>query len=248
LDNKGVFKWSMLTKMLRDVFEVYWFVDDNYNVRFEHITFFQRVVKFDLTSVQYLKWKKRTKYFYEKVKMPKYERFEWMEAAHTDFVGAEIRYDSVCVSSDPKSNVNKINADKFTTDILFVSQSPGDIDPGGFIMLVNDFNGTNYTVSTEKGLITDTFIVNAHLSWANLHYNYHRYNRVLLEGSMNVMPTNFFTTKRYKKQEDISFPFCCTDTLDTLQDLITTVLGNGVVASAELTNKDNMIKVTLLYQ
>ena len=164
-----------------EIFNVYWYLDGT-GIRFEHISFFSFSIAYDLTSPSYLKFiSGKNKYSYDKNKMPKYERFKWMEALNTDFIGAEIRYDSICVNQNPKTNVSQRGANDVTTDIVYIANNPSDISKNGFVIMATELTSP-HAVLEEAGLISGSILPNMHLSWANLHYNYHRYDRVLLQG------------------------------------------------------------------
>ena len=235
--------------MLREVFNVFWFIDGT-NLRFEHYSYFVRTANpsFDLTSAGLQKWIiGKNKYSYDKAKMPKYERYKWSEAINTDFVGTEISYDSFCVNLDPKSNVLNHLPGNVTTDLAYINSDPTEIDKEGFVLIANDLFGATYVVQSEAGLITGWIKPNMHLSWANLHYNYHRHGRVLLEGNMNNEVTVFLSAKRTKKQVDIKFPYCCADELLPLTELVTTYLGEGEIEKMSFSIKNNTITADLLH-
>jgi hypothetical protein len=64
---------------------------------------------------------------------------------------------------------------------------------------------------------------------------------------MNLEQTIFLSARRYKKQEPVAFPFCCVDIIDPLNDLITTLVGDGVIDEAEHDLKTDEISVNLLH-
>jgi hypothetical protein len=242
----GMTTFKKLTGYLKIMFNVYWFIESG-KLRFEHISYFSQGVGFDLTTTQYAKYISGTrKYEYLKLKMPKYEKWKWMEARNLDFVGMDIYYDSFCVNQNSLENEKTYVVDEITTDLPYIQGHPEDISKQGFVIISNSFDGTDYTVNSENGLITLASVQNGHLSWANLHYNYHRHGRVLLSGNMNGATTSFFTALATRKQVPVTFPLCCADNFDPDQ-LIVTGLGNGKVESAELSIEDNFITASLYY-
>lgn len=238
-----------LMERLFIIFEVVWFIDSNGLFRLEHINYFNRTLGLDLTSATYRKYTLGTnKYNYLKNIMPKYERYKWSEAQLLDFVGAEISYEgSLCVSSKKNENIKTYDANDIATDIHYISNFPDDISKDGFVLMVNAISGGGYVVMMEAGLLSGITLANAHLSWANLHYNYHRYNRVLDSGKMNLTTTAFLSTRRTKKQVPVRFPFCCGDTFDPLNNYFTTDIGNGVVEKAKLNVRTNEMEVELTF-
>lgn len=233
-----------LNEMLRLVFNVYWFIDGSV-LRYEHISYFQRTLVKDLTTSNNVYYKNI--FSYNKTKMPKYERFTWANALNTDFVGAEIWYDSVCVSQDYKTNTKGYDVNDYTTDLLYIYQNPSDISKDGFTLLCLNAIGSTYVVDSEQGLITGQIIINAHLSWANLHYNYHRHERVLLQGYMNLALTNFITKIKSKQQENVEFSLCCDEDIVPETDLVKTEIGNGVIAEYSWNLRSSVLKLKLLF-
>jgi hypothetical protein len=240
-----VVSWKDIETIFREVFNAYWFIDTNGNLRVEHISWFNRYVTYDLTDAYYSKYSSgKNIYSYDKSKAPKYERFKWQIATNTDFIGAEIRYSGNCIETDPKTNVKIYSLDFITTDLTELASLGEQMGRKGFALIC--YNSSN-TVATEQGKISGLFPPNAHLSWANLHYNYFRHARVLYNGNMNLIETAFLSTIKYKTQTDVSFPLCCTDVLNPFVDLVTTRIGDGVISGTEFSFKNDMVKITLLY-
>lgn len=241
---KGILTFNDVMKIYREVFNAYWFIEDG-QIRIEHISWFLRTVAFDLTTGSYLQFIKGTKkYGYVKERMPKEENFKWSEAGNIDFIGAPITYDSACVDRDTISNITIQNV---VTDAEWIYNHSSGSSQEGFVLLATEFNSPNYEVLNEVGLISGVSLPNNHLSLANLLYNYHRHERVLLEGNMNNAPETFLSARKTKKQVPVLFPFCCDDELNPETDLIETQLGEGVIEEAKLTVTDNMMQVVLLY-
>src|SRR3972149_216701 len=110
-----------------------------------------------------------------------------MEADSMDFIGKDITYTGACVSSDKDSGGRKdVVADLITTDINYIQTNASALSKTdlGFVMVVYYNDGVDNIIHQEAGKITGNVINNAHLGWANLHYNYHRYGRILLTGNM----------------------------------------------------------------
>lgn len=239
-----VLTWKNLEEIFREVFNAYWFIENGV-VRIEHISWFNRVVAYDLTDSFYHKYSVgKNIYSYDKIKAPKFERFKWQQALYLDFVGSEISYSGTCTTTEESQMVSNRGVGFIITDLQQIVLNPNNFSRDGFALLCNN---SSYILQHEEGQISGISQPNGHLSWANLHYNYHRYDRVLLNGMMNLQQTIFLSARRFKKQNDVTFPFCCTDELNTLEDLITTLVGNGVIDSAEHDLKSDTLKVTLLH-
>jgi hypothetical protein len=263
----GNMTFNKLMQYLDDVFNVKWFVMGDNNLRLEHRLFFRQANIKDLTvGEDGERMIGQNKYSYLNDERPKTEYYKWMEAQSTDFVGAPITYPAVCVSPQiggPRGNTLPIlqensvthNVDQITTDIEYILAAPSEISPEGFVLFsTTATGGGNFTINSEVGLLTNNAVQNGHLSWANLHYNYHRYYRVLLEGYMNNIPETFFSMRPTKQQENVIQPDCCGTGIDdnVSTDIpypsVTTVFGEGTVAEYKKRWKTNQITMKLLYE
>lgn len=194
--------------MLREMFNCWWFIDDAGRLRIEHITFFIFPVSLDLTLLdRYLNG--TAKYSNDKSEIPKFERFRFMEAANTDFVGADIWYDSICANQNENENVLEHIAERITTDISYIFTSPSDISKDGFVLMANFYTGSGFNVLTDIGALSGATLPNVPLAWANLHDAFHRQWRFLSKGYMNNQLTSFTSLKPNKKGEPVEVPFCC---------------------------------------
>lgn len=255
----GEITLKRMLEILRDVFKVYWEIIPNgsggYKLRLEHYKFFRLRQGFDTTVARYSKQMKSTnKYEHLNDTLMKYERFAWMEAQNEDFVGTEIYYDSLCVNQDSDNNASETNVSDVTTDLLEIITSPDDISDDGWVLLANEDDGSGgLQVINEAGLLSGVIMPNGHLSWANLHYSYHRFERQLNSGNMNNATTEFFLPKPNIKQTTFEIELCCDDSLDLNKGVITQLgykyLGgiDGFIATAEFPLTKDTVKLTLLY-
>jgi hypothetical protein len=239
-----VLTWDDIEKIFREVFNAYWFIENGV-VRVEHISWFNRTVAYDLTDSFYHKYSVgKNIYSYDKIKAPKFERFKWKSALYADFIGAEISYSGTCVTNESSQMVSNRDVSFIITDLQQLTLNPNSFSTEGFVLMCCD---SNYSLQHEEGKITGILKPNGHLSWANLHWNYHRYDRVLLNGMMNLIDTIFITARRFKTQEQVSIPFCCDETINPLTDLITTKVGNGIIDEAQHDLKTDELKIKLLH-
>lgn len=243
---KAPITFERIEKIWLEVFNAYWFIDSMGRMRVEHESYFQRVIAFNANSGNHAKFNKsKNKFSYDKTEMPKYENFKWQESLFTDFVGAKIYYDSICVNQDIDTNESQRGVEFVTTDLNYIFLYPDDIDPFNYVLICNQFDGTNYSVDFEDGEITGSSIANGHLSWANLHKNYHRHGRILSKGYMNNILTNFFSYKRTKEQKEIIIEICCGDNFDPLLQKIQTELGDGIMSDGQFNSTTGIFKMTL---
>jgi hypothetical protein len=226
--------------ILWGMFQVKWDYDlatNEFNV--EHISFWTKTNGLDLRTQTLCK--ASNKYSYVKEEMPKWEKFYFAESMNEDFVGNSISYVSKCVNQDAGTNVKetKINV---TTDIEYIMSDPDEIKDDGFVILCNYLSGGSYYIESGIGVLSEEIVLNAHLSWANLHNSYFRHNRVLIEGYMNGVLTTFWTAQKNKLQP-VNAIVCPLDNFDPA-DLITTELGETYLGSAKATVKKSTLKPT----
>jgi hypothetical protein len=229
------------------IFNLKWFINSDGEIQIEHVSWFNRILGLDLTESKYENFiRSKSKYKYNKIAMPKYEEFAFMEAGNVDFIGVPIEYESACVNEKEGENKKDFQVNILTTDLLQIFNSPQDISNDGFVMLQNEYDGS-YTVGVEAGILTGNNIVNGHLSWANLHENYWKYDRVLLEGNMNDTLTTFLSKQRQKQQVELEIPYCCEEEFDPLTEFVRTPLGDGEVVTMTEDLKNDTLKLTLVY-
>lgn len=239
---KGLYSLKNLLEDLRKMLNVYWYIDDNGYFKLEHLSFFGKIGKFDLTLPQYERWARGTRNFeFNKLKMPQYERLIFSEAFNDDFAKGEIEYSGDCVNKREGENTAEFTISRIDNDIqgLFVSGGSNE----GFVLLCH----VNGQVINEAGELTGTILANGHLSAANLIANYYLDGRVLSAGLMNNKQTAFKSIVKTKKQADISFPYCCEDTINPFATFVTTLGKYGELASTELTIKDGVMKIAVLH-
>jgi hypothetical protein len=260
----AMMSWNELMDILWAMFQVRWNYDSGTNtINVEHVSWtgFAPGVGIDLRLQPACV--ASNKYIYLKDKMPKYEKFSFMEADQVNFVRSEIWYDSPCVNQDPKSNTVETII-PVTTDLNYIidNSSPTEtnaISDEGFVILANYLYSTPpdvYRVALQCGAYTQAVRLNMHLSWANLQYFYFRHNRVLINGYMNADYWPAFVSAQKTKLQECSAIVC--DVFDPTEKITTelgyshfgddTDLGNipAIVQRAEL-KPDGSIKLNLLY-
>ena len=233
---------------LRNMFNCYWWIEDD-TFRIEHISYFKKTKGINLKTLSNGKYIIGTnKYEYDKNNIAVRERWKFAEAKHIDFIGEDLVYynNGVKLENDARSIIN-YDISNMTTDIDYIKLEPSAIAESGFVMFACRINENGeFEVLNEDGLLSNEITNNGHLSLANLMYKYHRYDRNLKYGYLNKEYTEFFSTKKIKKQIDIQFPFCEDEYINE-DALITTNMGDGEIESTDLNLKTNMIKLTLIY-
>lgn len=251
----GNLTFNELMEMLKNIFNVDWFVSyEQYldetegliwrNVfRIEHLRFWEEGhVDTDLTTLDNGRWDhKKNKFSYDMDNMPSTERFRWMEAWDVDFWGRDIIYDRIATRNRYKDNVLERTL-PVTTDLSFIISNFDRVSNDGWVLLcVNDAN----EVVVEEGKLSQVQTVNAHLSWANLHYNYWRWGRVIETGNMNGSDYIFESYQRKIKQVEMTYPDCC-DGFDPMA-WKRTEMGDGEVREATYRLIDGTVKSVFFY-
>lgn len=254
--NIGMWTLGDILDTLRKMFKVYWKIDAFGNFKLEHIDYWDaQVSSIDLTdtSPQYDSFKKKEAYEHNKSEIPESETFYWMDDLvgrnQQDFKGLPIIYRADCVN---RGQVQETRVQNVTTDIGMIGNYTNDIADDGFVMIACFKQGSDYYVNSEAGILSSTQLVNGHLAWANLHENYHRYDRYLSEGNMNGIDTVFYSWKQNIKQTQMELSVCCTEF--NAEEKFETVLGNdwltstyGYVETASYNLKKETLKLTLSY-
>lgn len=246
----GNMTFEKLMDALTEMFNLRWRIDGTTDFRIEHISWYSKTGGLNLTSDQYKKWvNKSNKWSYDTDDIPQKEVFSFMEAKGSDFVGLPIIYSGACVSSSSKDNTQDHSVDIFTTDVELCFSNPDSdskvVDDKGFVMMAANYDGTNYYVITEQGILGASQKNNS-LAWAQLHRDYYRYDRPLKTFTMNGQTTTALSIRPTKKQDQLSIPLCCGDTFDPDQYVITQ-LGAGVVDKAKFNFGTGMLDLDLLF-
>lgn len=223
LERAQVLNMSFLDTMksLNAMFNVYWFIDSDYNLRIEHESWFLNNQIINLTGTSYNDYKKQ--YSYIKDSIYSREKFTFKYAGNTDFVGSDIVYDEACT---PKP-LTLTRTSEFITDIHYLRNNPIEsFDTDSIVMFATyDESGSDLTIY-DIGAISGVQIQNAHLSWANLHAAYHTYGRILPSGLMNFVDTTFDSYKKHRKQDNNVYHGCCIEIPENVGDVVTE-LGTG---------------------
>lgn len=225
------------------LFNCKWFIDSDSFIRIEHISWFTQNAGIDTTiGINGFRNKSRKDFSFMRQEIPLREEFKCVYAGYKDFVGLPIIYNSPCV------NIKKVatyQTPKLSTDVKYVRDNADTLKDFESLMLIAcDVDGN---ILSETGILSGLSFENAHLSWANLHYNYHRHYRYLDSGIMNEAETAFLSVRKTKLQSGIKYLGTCCTEINPLTDLITTELGDGQIENMEKDNRDERFLFNLLY-
>lgn len=237
---KALISFNDMMDILREMFNMYWFVDEDGFVRIEHISWFTRTQILSLigTSIN----TDSDVVSFENEQRPGVENYSFMEAQNDDFSGLPITYDSPCTVQNFKIQTVEHSVTDVTTDVQLILDDPGSIALSGFVLVTTWQN----SIYPSQGKITGAFYYNNDLSWANLHFNYHRWERVLLSGNMNGNVQPFATQTPTRKQIAQYYIDCCFD-FSPFRAYIETSQGNGTLKQASFSIKNNLYSFDLTF-
>ncbi len=205
---KGITTFDKLMSWFRNMFDARWFIDKEGFFRIEHISVLTELEDgIDLTNADKydpLCLSESNEFTFSKEVMPNKEKWEFMEAKNEDFVGLPIVYDGIATTQRDGDNSKIYDLKEITTDLDHILKNSKDISDEGFVFLVSNGLLPSDTMA-EKGYLSDQFYPNAHLSLANLHNNYWRFERVLKTGTMNGETTEFESEIPKLKRKKITF-------------------------------------------
>ena len=241
-----------LLQFLVETFRVYWIIDDEGNLRLEHISAWRSQSGLNLTTYSEDSLIEPMAYAATSDEAPRVERLKWAEAQGRDFVGTDIAYSGPCAASD---NEKSWNAAPFTSDINYISTDPDAIAKEGFAILAcRMLDDLSLRVIIDNGAITGDFTSNAPLSTANLQDAFWRHDRYLWSGRMNGTEQTFTNVTPNIQQKPVLLRFYC-DVLDlSPEDVATTRLGQsffagalGAILRVEINEEDDWSTLSIRY-
>lgn len=244
---------NQILGMLRDVFKVYWHVD-NGMLRLEHVSWYQKGgtytgtnVGADLTDlIQPRNGKNwnfyQNKWEFEKENMP--ERFEygWMDDVSAPFEGNAIEIVSNYVQ---RGKIEDMNVNGITTDIDFAMANPQTMSRDGLCLISTVLLSGEYRIpfiEMDIGYNQEVVMQNGFLSFLYLHPKFHTYDlpsdNVIINGQQQTLFQNI--TKR--KKQEVTYP--ATQIINPYQ-LVRTGLGDGIVDKLKIDMESRIIKATI---
>ena len=245
--------------MLKNVFGLYWFVDDSNRLRIEHISWFKKggsyasggalVVGYDLTAIKNTRngkeWSFDTDtYSYDRLDMPERYQYEWGDSTTDVFKGDAIEVLSGFVQ---EGKVEEINISNFNADLDYMMLNPSDVSEDGFALMFCHVSGTTWQVLTEILQIEDNVVTvqNAELTMVNLQPNLLVYDMP----SWNIRVNGTAVTAKgiqRKKKQTVNVPHTQDGDIDMLK-LVKTTVGNGEVERANIRLTSRTTKLILRY-
>lgn len=167
---------------------------------------------------------------------PRIERTKWAEAQGVDFFGRDIVYTGNCATASAKAGTKEYNLGKVTTDLGFIQFDPAAIDKRGFVLLATRYNSAAgvHDVIISPGALSGSMILNAPLSWANLHRDFWTWDRYLPTGQVNGEEVAFDHYRPTLEQKNVRvIGFGCGVVGFDPRKLLTTTLGEQYLTGAK---------------
>ena len=209
--NTSSFKLSFndIMGQLRDMFQVYWFIDADGKFRIEHEKYFVKQVE-DSTPIVLSDFDKAEvdarEYKYNKGQIASTETFQWAQAANQDFVGVDIFYNNF----ETTNNSKEYSLNYITTDIKYVIDNLDDASSSGLGMyqcsLLTGITGADiYEINIADGVLLGNPISNAAFSWSNLHGKYWSWSRMAEDANVNAGAVTMDSQRRFLEQPNVRF-------------------------------------------
>ena len=242
--------------MLRNVYQLYWFIDSDNRLRIEHISWFKNggsysgspTVGIDLTEL--LEKRNATawaygvnEYTYEKEEMPQRYQFEWMDDERMPFKGEAIEILSPAVT---EGKVENISVGSFSSDIDYMLLNPSVFSQDGFALIGATGSGNSWAVPflsyVQQGITTT--LQNGYLAYVHLQFYYWVYD--LPAKSVKINGTTYsLTYVSRRKQQRVTIPLGASDP-DFLK-LVKTNMGDGEIRAVSIPLSSRVAQVTLNY-
>ena len=237
-----------ITDHLRDILQVYWFVDADGKVRFEHERYFIAWVT-DSTPITVPATGEIDKrgLKYEKGQIASIEQFKWPQAGNEDFLGLDIIYNNF----ETTNNIKTYSISQITTDIkYFIDNIDTASDTGLGLYHCNYLTGITgpvthiYEIAVTDGVLSASGISNALFSWANLHNNYWTWSRMASDATMNGTAVTMDSSIRFLQQEGVRFHYA---TAINPYTAMTTTLTGGAPVTIRRDLDTDWIEMTISY-
>ena len=251
---KAMITLKDVLEMLRDVYQCYWFIDDDNRMRIEHISWFKNggtysgtpQVSIDATQIKNTRNLKtwgfaQTEYSFDKANMPERYQFGWMDEVTTPFIGLPLITQSPFVE---KERVEEVTVTKFTSDIDYLMLAPENCSSEGFALMgANYVSGTwKIPFATKQVEGVQTTMQNYFLSFWHLLPSYWLYDVPTWYMNVNGQVMQSHGIQRMK-QQTVTLPSGDTDP-DPMR-LVRTYVGDGEVRKMSIKLSSRMADFSL---
>ncbi|WP_313515655.1 Ig-like domain-containing protein [Sphingobacterium sp.] len=243
----SLIKFSDFLEDICNIFQLEWEVTDDNKFKVEHVSYKSRNQGLDTTFGENSNLNKANrKYNYDNDGIPKREVFRFMDDNSSgDFKASPILYTNPIAGKDKEEETYAIK--NITTDVMLcLTNSSWDskiVSDDGFVLVACTPSFGIYREQSIKGGNS----INNPLAWAQLHRDFWRHNRFMLNFKMNDANTLALSVKPTKVQEKVKYRMCCGSDFDT-EGLIKTQIGdNGILESASFNLFKEIIEMKISF-
>jgi uncharacterized protein YjbI with pentapeptide repeats len=231
---------------LREVLQVYWFIDADGKFRLEHEKYFVKQVD-DSTAIVLDTQDEvdAREMVYNKTGVASTETFQWAQAENRDFVGNDIIYNNF----ETTNNSLEHSANYITTDIKYVLDNIDDASSNGLGLyqcnVIGGITGADiYEINIATGDLSSAAIANAEFSWANLHNKYWSWSRMSENATINAVSTSMQSSIRFLEQANVRFFY--STAIDPFTK-ITSILTNGAPKEIRRSLETDFVQILIGY-
>lgn len=257
--------------MLKAAYRIYWHIDSNNNVHFEHISYYDNGMQYsegapdvlvDLETELHTNTKKNKVFGQNKVKfdkndMPEQYLFGWMDKQTRPYDGFPIKCLDAYVQ---KGQTDEQTAGNFSVDVDMILSSPNEFSKDGFVLIALPSSGENsyyntlqleaFTITDDNGDTYNVIIQNADAAFVKIHENMWRFALPCENVNINNEITTAITTGRFKVQNvefaDSVMAEILKD-IDNCNKVIRTQQGDGHIKTLSINLNSLVAKGDLLF-
>lgn len=235
LEDMPEWSWNDIMERIHNVFNTWWYIDENGEIRIEHIYFWELYfgASYDLTTLDDGAWiERKNKYSFRSSEIPVRENWLFSDN-NVGLADSYITYYN-CFLPGTTRFIKDYSLTELTTYIEYIAPgtnnfvtSPADCNDIAsedymFIRCIprNTAQGLGYSPTPacpwcawfSQAVNSGIDHVNAHFWPLNLLVNYWTHDRPLWEGRIPLLgadPVYFESTQKNLVQRDIIFPVCC---------------------------------------
>ena len=261
---------AKILSMLKEAYQIYWHIDENGNIHFEHISYYDNGYKYtedapgllvDLETELHTNTKNNKVYGQNKVKfdkqdMPQQIKFLWEDKQTPPFDGYAIKMLDKYVN---QGNTEEKAIGGFDSDVDFVLASPNDVSKDGMFLFACPASGgviswnldiQDFTIKDETGFEYEVSIQNADAAFWKIHDSFWRYSLPCENVNINNEDTTAITTGRFKVQSVEFADSVMADILkniDNCNKVLRTQQGDGHIKSISINLNSLVAKGDLLF-
>jgi len=249
---KAKIRFADITNLLRDFYQVYFYITSDNKFKLEAVDFFDRGLTYtgqnintDLTTLLEAKTKKAwsykdRKFTYLKTELPELIKHSWMDSVSQPFEGTSIKMLSPYVD---KGNFDERSMSRFTSDVDYIHAQSGSISTDGFaffeaVLVDNELELPFLALTVDSD---DYTLQNGYASMFFAHLKYWLFDLPANDVNLNYEDKTATTIKKTKIQE-IEYP--STEDLDPLKLLISS-LGTGSISKMTINLSTGSVKINL---